>query len=47
MAVWFNFIPVLVGVNIHQFYEHLESVKKEAALEQVPTRHRHARKHQE
>ncbi len=47
MALWFNFIPVLVGVNIHQFYEHLESAKKEAALEQAPKRHPQTRKHSE
>ena len=40
-TVWFNFIPMLVGVNIHQFYEHFESLKKEAALEEEPRRHRH------
>jgi hypothetical protein len=28
VAVWLSFIPVFVGVNIHQYYEHLRETWK-------------------
>lgn len=30
LTVWLSFIPVLVGVNIHQYYEHLRQTRKAA-----------------
>jgi len=47
MAFWLNFIPVLVGVNIHQFCEHLKIVKEEAVLENAAKHHRKTDKHSE
>jgi CHASE2 domain-containing sensor protein len=43
-SVWMSFIPVLIGVNIHQYIEHAKTVseKKERSIRRFRSRRRHS-----